>query len=248
MSSNNACGLDENTIRFLKSRNVDCDKFSFEAPGGTQFDSKQCLNNDYLLSLIPKSTRCTDKNRIANYLFDERSEAHLLQTEKSVEAYKLKDIKTYIIEQLKEHFLKEYETYVIRGMYSHSASLKEKEEAKTYLFGLFKFYFAFDTKPYVNQKRNHIIFPKGYSHDFEFVQNEDKIVDLYVVSKTIMNMYEDVCDGMSARELRDLENCIDKSITDNSRKNMEDLQEKILNLLGTDPNFNIKMLNAQCDN
>lgn len=187
LDSKNACGLNENTRRFLKSRNVmnDCDKLSFEVPEDT--------------------------------------------------ALKLKDIKTYIIGQLKE-----YETYLIRGMYSNSASLKEKEEAKAYLVRLFKFYFAFDTKPYVN----HIIFPKGFSHDFEFVQ----IFDLYAVSKTIMNIYEDVCDGMSARELRDLENCIDNSITDNSRKNMEDLQEKILNLLGTDPNFNIKMLNAQCDN
>lgn len=241
----NSPDIDENTKKLLKSRNIDSNVFNFKTQSGSNFDTSKCLTDDKLMALIHKSTRCKDKGVFPNYLFDEKSESHLFQTEKSVFPYKLEDIKLHVIEQLKEHFLHEYENYLIRGMYSKSASSNDKEDAKKYLFRLFKFYFAFDTKPCANHKRNHIILPTGYPNDFELIMNEDKCIDLYAVCKSIMNMYEDVCDMMSARELRHFQQFIDKSILGSSKENMEVVQGKILSLLQTDPSFKGKMLQAQ---
>jgi hypothetical protein len=131
-----------------------------------------------------------------------------------------------ILDILKEYFLDHYELFLFRRIYVIEKSEREKQRYKSHLEDYYKFIGTFDLRPIIEEKDDSEILGEDHGEKKNF-RLEEKWV------KT----YNNLIDNMKRYEINKIKKDIDIIVKNNSNKNLNELNKKIIELLTTDEEF-----------
>jgi hypothetical protein len=136
-----------------------------------------------------------------------------------------------IVEMVKAYYFNAYECYLIRNMMSSSVAISKKQEYKEFLQVYYKFLVAFHILPY--EKRQ---------HDNAILYNEDddrreEGRNVFTIEEEFLPLYNKIAKSITIGESNALKRSVLEIIKRNSLRNVEDMNNKLLDLINIDPDF-----------
>ena len=136
-----------------------------------------------------------------------------------------------LVQSIQETYLDEYEQYLIIKSRSDKTHFTTKSLIKELIADYYKFISAFELHPFVKDKsNNHFRFGSSTEYDIE---------------EEFMAIYTKGIDSMSVSEFRKIQKDVLDIIKGNTRRNIEELNKKVINLIQIDDAFKESMFSPK---
>jgi hypothetical protein len=145
-----------------------------------------------------------------------------------------------IMKSIKCHYLDSYELYLIRKIKSQSESARMKATYTELIRDYFRIVVCFDLDPFFKNKTNcELLYNED---DPRFFDDDEDSVDAHTIADELWTVFVGIKDKISKTE----ENSIKKDVTDiiknNTKRGIEELNKKVLNLFNIDETFKHTLL------
>ncbi len=131
-----------------------------------------------------------------------------------------------VIEILKEYFLDHYEKYLIKRIYISEPNFMNKQKYKEDLERHYKFLGCFELVPYIKDK-----------DDMDILGEDDGDYGKYEIEEKWMKKYKDIVDNTKRYEINKIKKNIGEILKNNTKRNLKDLNQNIIELLNIDEEF-----------
>lgn len=147
----------------------------------------------------------------------------------------------HIIKIIQEYYLDSYEFYLIRKIKSDEPGRK-KAYYKELLQDYFKFIACFDIDPYFKNKNDYEILynPDDPKHD-TYVSDYD--IDRHSISDQMQRMFDEITKSITKSEINSIKKEIIDIIKKNTKRGMDEVNKKVLELFNIDETFKKNILN-----
>jgi hypothetical protein len=183
------------------------------------------MGNNRLFDIFEEITKIRNLQDM-NIIYDDKLKELSLFKSGSWETMLIERGIKEILEMLKEYFLDHYELFLFRRIYTIEKNQIEKQKYKGHLEDYYKFIGTFDLRPIIADKDDSEILGEDHGEKGVFKLEE----------KWIKN-YTNLIDNMKRYEINKIKKDIDIIVKNNSNKNLNELNKKIIELLTTEEEF-----------
>lgn len=217
---NDIKSLEENTLLFLNGTELDDYK---------KDPIDKHMTNENVIAIVKELSRFS-----SNFLYDKTEKSYFFMTNRDISKTSEHEIICKQVQNLKHFYLCEYEKFLIR-MFLKLEGTDDGLTCESHLKNYYKLLYAFDNKPcIVGMLDNEFLYDRTderHSHD------DDK----YSIEEKINVIYNDVVENSTYKEIKNIYQRGIKIIHDSAGKNMQEINQKILDLLEIDSDFRNQM-------
>lgn len=183
-----------------------------------------CLSNDDLLSIVDKVTKINiEKIEEFNIIFDKTIKRWHLYRGKEWESYLEDTGARELISLIKSYYLNTYEIYLIRNIYSNSATSVNRMKLREHLEIYYKFIACFNLTPII------IDYSDIDVVKFHINENND-----YYLGETNMNLFSKLKNELKTTDIERTKRLVINIVKDNTTHNISQLNKAIISILTTD--------------
>jgi hypothetical protein len=183
------------------------------------------MGNNRLFDIFEEITKIRNLQDM-NIIYDDKLKELSLFKSGSWETMLIERGIKEILEMLKEYFLDHYELFLFRRIYTIEKSEREKQKYRVHLEDYYKFIGTYDLRPIIEDKDDSEILGEEHGERKNF-RLEEKWIKIYT----------DLIDNMKRYEINKIKKDLDIIVKNNSNKNLNELNKKIIELLTTDDGF-----------
>ena len=144
-----------------------------------------------------------------------------------------------IIEMVQSYYFNAYECYLIRNIHIENVAAIQKQHYRELLQVYYKFLAAFNVLPYVKGQYDNAILYNEYD------DRREEGLDKYTLEEKFLSEYNKVAKSTTMGESNTLRKSVLEIIKRNSLKNIEDMNNKLLDLFNMDPAFKESLIIPQ---
>ncbi len=170
-----------------------------------------------------------------NIIYDEKMKELNLFVSGSWETLILERGLKEVISLLQDFFFNYYEKYLIRKIYMETNE-QEKMKYRNDLENHYKLIGCFDLPPYIKNKNDLEILGAYYQENIDSFDNKDE-KDKYLLEERWLKLYNNTVDNTKKCEINKTKRNIIDILKNNTKRNMKELNLKIINLLNIDDEF-----------
>lgn len=236
----------EKLVKYLSYNNMELIDYDRDIETKYQKHAKKLENNLYkdfalgrddLYDIIDHVSKVKDDNDMNgfNVLYDTKfDELKLYESGTWENILFEKGVKKLIV-TIQEYFLDSYELYLVRKIVNSDTNAHQKMKCRELLEEYYRFISVFDCQPYIKGK-----------NDMEILYNidedrHDEPCDEYTIEEELLPCFNRISDLHTKSELKKIKTEVFDIIKRNSKKNIHELNKKVINLFSMDENFK-KML------
>jgi hypothetical protein len=131
-----------------------------------------------------------------------------------------------VIEILKDIFFDYYEKYLLRRIYVSEPNFVNKQKYKEDLERHYKFLGCFELHPFIKDK-----------DDMDILGENDGDYGKYSIEEKWMQKYKEIVDNTKRYEINKIKKNIGDILKNNTKRNLKDLNQNIIDLLNIDEEF-----------
>lgn len=190
------------------------------------------MNHDDICMVIDSATKASQTGDRIDYniLYDNFTKRIRLYEDgewvDSVLSYGLRKL----IKTLQDHYLNDYEKYLIKKHENPTTHFGTKALIRDLIREYYKFISAFDRDPWVKGKSNNQIIDGGYE---------------FTIEETFMKIYRM---PISNTECKKIQKEVIDILKGNTKRNIEELNKKVINLIHMDDGFKERMFSTHSQN
>jgi hypothetical protein len=140
-----------------------------------------------------------------------------------------------VISLLQDCFFNYYEKYLVRKIYME-VNEQEKMKYREDLESHYKLLGCFDLPPYIKNKNDLEILGDYYQENTDSFDDKDE-KDKYLLEERWLKLYNNTVDNTKKCEINKIKKNIIDILKNNTKRNMKELNLKIINLLNIDDEF-----------
>lgn len=144
-----------------------------------------------------------------------------------------------IIATIQDYYLNKYECYLLRRINDSDENAQNKQKCKELLEEYYRFIGCFDIDPYV---KGHSDIDIMYNSDDEkFFEPTDE--DTYDIEEKCYGLYVKIRDKITKSEVNSVKKQVIDVIKRNTKRNVDELNKKVVNLFQMDEEFKFMIVN-----
>ncbi len=183
------------------------------------------LRTDDIMGMINEATSPADVQDM-NIMYEPRYDRLKLYENGKWREELLKSGCKHLLRYLQETLLDDYEWYLIKRMYQSPTASQARAKTKELLCDYYRFLGTFDIEPYVQDRP-----------DSELVPHPPSRQETYDVQDELMELYTKTTGAMTRAQMTAMQREVVDIIKKNSRRNLDDLNQKIAGLFHMDTEF-----------
>lgn len=141
-----------------------------------------------------------------------------------------------IVETIQDHYLHRYECYLIRKINKHGESHFLRQRARELLDDYYKFLSVFDVMPFVQNHRDRDVLYDKTDDRFFKASGTTELCDSY------MDKFKKISNTLTKQELNKIQKSVCDIVKQNSKRNVDELNKQVLNMLNADEQFKASVI------
>jgi hypothetical protein len=195
------------------------------------------LNQERLLDIVDEVSKiCSGQEfKDFNIMYDSKfDELKMYESGTWENMFMEKGVKK-LVGTIQSYYLDKYESYLLRKCKSGSISLIERNSVHEMLTEYYRFLGCFDLEPYVKNRPDSEIVNKP---------DDDEALESYTFETEFFQLYTRAVDSITKSELKSMKKNVVDIIRRNTKKNIDELNKRVMSLFNMDEKFKDIMVNT----